>query len=97
MSAAATLPELLDRRAEEEPGLPFLFFKDEVFTRRQIADASVAAASELKKAGISAGDRAALLLPNGPEFIYYYFGALRLGAIVVPINTLLKPPKSNSS
>ena len=35
----------------------------------------------------------ALKLPNGPEFAAAWFGALQLGAIVVPLNVLLAPPE----
>ena len=50
---------------------------------------SVAVASELAAHGVTPGDRVALVLPNGEAFVAAYFGALRLGAIVVPLNPLL--------
>lgn len=40
--------------------------------------------------GISAGDRIALMLPNVPAFAIVYYGALRAGAVVVPMNPLFK-------
>jgi long-chain acyl-CoA synthetase len=40
--------------------------------------------------GVHAGDRVALMLPNVPEFAVAYYGALRAGAVIVPINVLLK-------
>lgn len=43
--------------------------------------------------GVRAGDRVALHLPNGPEFVAAYHGALRVGAVVVPLNPLLAPPE----
>jgi len=43
--------------------------------------------------GIVPGDRVGILLKNSPEFIYALYGALKLGATVVPINTFLKPPE----
>ena len=45
----------------------------------------------LRSRGVGAGDRVALLLPNEPAYIAAFYGALRLGAIVVPLNPLLKP------
>ena len=39
------------------------------------------------------GDRVGLLLPNVPAFVAAYYGTLRLGAIAVPLNPLLKPPE----
>ena len=44
----------------------------------------------LTAAGIQAGDRVGLMLPNIPEFAVVYFGVLRAGGVVVPMNPLLK-------
>ena len=41
--------------------------------------------------GVGPGDRVAIVLPNGPSFAAAFFGALRLGAVVVPLNVLLSP------
>jgi len=46
-----------------------------------------AAAHLLMDAGIVKGDKVALVLPNIPEFFYYYFAAVKLGAVAVPLNT----------
>ena len=48
------------------------------------------AAAGLAEAGIQQGDRVAALLLNGPEFLELWFGATRLGAVLVPLNTGLK-------
>jgi len=48
------------------------------------------AAGLLRAHGIEAGDRVGMQLPNVPYFPVVYFGALRLGAVVVPMNPLLK-------
>lgn len=50
-----------------------------------------AVARLLQQAGIAKGDKVALMLPNIPEFFYGYFGALKTGAIVVPLNTSSTP------
>ena len=52
-----------------------------------------AASALLLERGVEPGDRVALMLPNGPEFIAAALGALRLGAIIVPLNGLLAPPE----
>ena len=46
-------------------------------------------AAALSQRGISRGDRLALLLPNGPEYIQLIYACSWLGVIVVPINTRL--------
>ena len=53
----------------------------------------IVAAARLHELGVEAGDRVALKLTNGPEFAAAWFGALRLGAIVVPLNILLAQPE----
>lgn len=42
------------------------------------------------KLGVSRGDRVAVMLPNVPHFIIVFYAALRVGAVVVPINTMYK-------
>ena len=41
--------------------------------------------------GVRIEERVALILVDGPEFIYSFFGAIKIGAVAVPINTLWKP------
>jgi len=47
-------------------------------------------AGVLAEKGITRGDRVGIMLPNVPYFAVCYYGALRAGAIVVPMNVLLK-------
>jgi len=44
----------------------------------------------LQKLGVNRGDRVAIKLPNLPHFPIAYYAALRLGAVVVPMNTMHK-------
>lgn len=48
-------------------------------------------ASGLERLGVSKGDHVALLLGNSPYFVISLFGALRLGATVIPINPIYTP------
>ncbi len=52
--------------------------------------ASSLAAGWLKDLGVGPGDRVGIMLPNIPQFPILYYGALRAGAVVVPMNPLLK-------
>ena len=47
-------------------------------------------ANGLRGLGIKERDRVAIMLPNIPEFVYTLLGALKLGAVAVPFNTLYK-------
>ncbi len=44
----------------------------------------------LKEFGVAPGDRVALMLPNVPHFAAAYYGTLRAGGVVVPLNVLNK-------
>ncbi|HEX8121019.1 MAG TPA: long-chain fatty acid--CoA ligase [Solirubrobacteraceae bacterium] len=64
---------------------------DDVVLSYAVLDAAASRAAGLIRAhGVSPGDRVGLQLPNVPYFPIAYFGALRLGAVVVPMNPLLK-------
>jgi long-chain acyl-CoA synthetase len=52
--------------------------------------ASAHVAGLLKARGVEPGDRVGVMLPNVPYFAVCYYGILRAGAIVVPMNVLLK-------
>src|SRR2546430_1187755 len=45
-------------------------------------------AGALHRLGVRPGDRVSLHLPNSPQFLIAYYGALRAGAVVVPFNPL---------
>jgi long-chain acyl-CoA synthetase len=64
---------------------------DDVVLNYGALDAGVArAAGLLRGKGVQPGDRVGMQLPNVPYFPIVYYGALRLGAVVVPMNPLLK-------
>src|SRR3712207_1384464 len=52
--------------------------------------ASARVAALLRARGIEPGDRVGVMLPNVPYFAIAYYGVLRAGAVVVPMNVLLK-------
>lgn len=50
-------------------------------------------ANVLTSLGIGAGDRVALLMPNSVEFCCLFYGAAKIGAVAVPLNTRLAAPE----
>jgi long-chain acyl-CoA synthetase len=56
----------------------------------QLDGASAHVAGMLRAKGVGPGDRVGIMLPNVPHFPIVYHGILRLGAVVVPMNVLLK-------
>ena len=70
---------------------PAVFWGEEEFTYRHFRDQSAWVADRLLQAyPVAPGARVAVWLNNCPEFISAVFGALRAGAVVVPINCFLK-------
>src|SRR4051794_7252356 len=59
-------------------------------TYAELDDRSARLAALLHEKGIQQGDRVGVMLPNVLEFPISYYGVLRAGAVVVPMNVLLK-------
>jgi len=57
---------------------------------RALDTASARVAGLLAQRGIGPGERVGVMLPNVPEFAVVYYGVLRAGGVVVPMNPLLK-------
>src|SRR3954464_1235361 len=80
----------LSAAVADDPDHPAVKLDDAVLSYG-VLDAAVARCAGLLRArGLGAGDRVGLQMPNVPYFPIVYYGALRLGAVVVPMNPLLK-------
>jgi benzoate-CoA ligase len=62
-------------------------------TYAQIASAVNRTGRALQRLGVRPEERVMALLPDCPEFVFTFFGAIRIGAVAVPVNTLLTPPE----
>ncbi|NEC06377.1 long-chain fatty acid--CoA ligase [Streptomyces sp. SID7909] len=80
----------LAHTAETRPHQPALRLDDQVLDYRTLDRHSARVASWLTAEGVTPGDRVAIMLPNIPDFAVAYYGVLRAGAVVVPLNPLLK-------
>src|SRR6266536_1663774 len=80
-----TLTELLGRRAAEEPGQPYFDLYDDAVAYGRLWTESARYAAGLTKFGVERGDKVGLIYPTCAEFFYTFFGALRLGAVPVPL------------
>ncbi|HEV3388533.1 MAG TPA: long-chain fatty acid--CoA ligase [Solirubrobacteraceae bacterium] len=76
--------------AERYPESAALRMGDEVITYAELDQATARVAGLLRERGFEPGDRAGIMLPNVPEFAIAYYGVLRAGGVVVPMNVLLK-------
>jgi long-chain acyl-CoA synthetase len=84
------LAQLFTSTAERQPAAPALRLDGTVISYADLDQASARVAGLLRSRGITPGDRIGLMLPNVPEFAAVYYGVLRAGGVVVPMNPLLK-------
>ncbi|MBW1892625.1 MAG: long-chain fatty acid--CoA ligase [Deltaproteobacteria bacterium] len=84
------LATILEASAVENPEKEAIIFMDRRITYQEINGAANAVANALLEAGIQKGDKVALMCPNLPYFPIAYYGILKAGAVVVPLNVLLK-------
>src|SRR5215210_8331244 len=59
-------------------------------TYELLNEGSARVAGLLRSKGVEPGDRVGIMLPNVPHFPIVYYGVLRLGGVIVPMNPLLK-------
>ena len=76
--------------AQRGPERPALRLDGTVVTYAELDDATARVAGLLRARGVRPGDRVGIMLPNVPEFAIAYYGVLRAGGVVVPMNVLLK-------
>src|SRR3990167_409004 len=81
---------MLERVTEENPSKRVIFIDDKSFSYQSFLESVDRFARALELIGISKGERIALICPNGIEFVQSVFAISKLGAITVPLNTMLK-------
>jgi acyl-CoA synthetase (AMP-forming)/AMP-acid ligase II len=87
--AAPTIIHALFQRADGMPDATAFVVGDEALSYGGLGDGVVRIAAGLGACDVARGDRCALLLPTGFDFIQAFFGAQLHGAIPVPINPAL--------
>jgi long-chain acyl-CoA synthetase len=83
-----TLPDLLHRSARRFPHSPAVWFYGRPITFLELEALTTKFALVLQSLGVSPGDRVTLMLPNLPQTLICYYGALKAGAVVVQTNPL---------
>ena len=89
-STMTNLAHNLVRTAEQHPDRPAIILDDFRLSYEEFEHSARQLAGWLRSQGIGEGDRIALMLPNLPSFPVIYYAALRLGAVVVPMNPLFR-------
>ncbi|GAB6876583.1 long-chain-fatty-acid--CoA ligase [Thermaerobacter litoralis] len=85
------LHRLLERAAEMRPRHPVIHFFGRTMRYGELNQLANRFARVLANLGIRPGDRVALMMPNCPQFVIAYYGALKAGAVVVNCNPLYSP------
>lgn len=91
-NAAAEYPDraavIFGAVAHKLPGQPLL---DAALSYRALREAVNRFANALAQMGVKKGDRVAIYLPNSPQFAIAYYGALKAGAVIAPVNPIYTP------
>jgi crotonobetaine/carnitine-CoA ligase len=90
LDPSTTVLSALAGRLASDPDGPYLDFEGDAHTARTMDAAGNRCARVLADLGVGPGDRVATLLENVPEQVITFFGAVKLGAIQVPVNTAYK-------
>ncbi|GAB2996775.1 long-chain fatty acid--CoA ligase [Amycolatopsis acidiphila] len=84
------LSVLLESTARAHPDRTAVVSGEQTISYAELDRKARQLAEAVRARGVRPGDRVALICPNLPEFPVVYFGLLKAGAVVVPLNPLLK-------
>jgi acyl-CoA synthetase (AMP-forming)/AMP-acid ligase II len=84
---------VLRESSTAHPHEPLCRLGDHIFNYAQVDEISGRIASSLRALGVGRGDRVAVQLPNVPHFSFAYFGILKVGAVLVLLQTDMRAPE----
>jgi long-chain acyl-CoA synthetase len=87
---STTIGDTLRVQAETRPDKEAVVFGDTRLTYRALHARSQALEEQLLELGVKKSERVGVLYPNHPDFIPIFFAVVNIGAVVVPINPMLK-------
>ncbi len=88
-----TIDELVRRRAVEHGDKAAVIDPSARITYADLDASTREVAAAFVAAGVGKGSRVALIMPNCAEWVRIAFGLTRVGAVLVPLSTLLQPPE----
>jgi acyl-CoA synthetase (AMP-forming)/AMP-acid ligase II len=88
-----TVPGLLAHRRAHDGDLQALVTLSEAVDYAELDNRSAGVAARLVADGVVKGDRVGLLAPNGIEWAVIGLAVMRIGGVLVPLSTLLRPPE----
>jgi acyl-CoA synthetase (AMP-forming)/AMP-acid ligase II len=87
------LATILREGSNAHPHKPLCHLGEHAFSYAQVDEISGRIATSLRALGVGRGDKVAVQLPNVPHFLFAYFGILKVGAVLVPLNPHLRAPE----
>ena len=88
---AITINDLLNDAIKKYPQETFIYFRGSSLTYGQAGAYLDRLTQNLLALGLRKGQRAAILLPNTPQFVLAYYAVLRTGAVAVALNPRYRP------
>jgi crotonobetaine/carnitine-CoA ligase len=85
-----TIGRMLATQAEAQGERPWMRWQDQTISYAELERMTNRYAHSLQSLGIRKGDHVAVLLPNGPAFLWLLWGLGKIGAVAVPVNTAAK-------
>lgn len=82
--------ELIEKTATRYQNKTALIFNDQTVTFQDLKTKVNQTANLLRSQGIAKGDKVAMYLPNGLEYVYSYLACFCLGVVAVPLDFMLK-------
>lgn len=90
---ALNMSMILEESARSGPGKTALVLGERRMSFAELDGAADRFAGALGSLRVEPGDKVAVMVPNIPQFIIAYYGILKAGAVVVPLNVLLRAPE----
>ena len=88
-----TVDQLLRIRAEQYGDKPMVIDTESRLSYAQLDETTRAMAAGFVDAGVGKGTRVGLIMPNRVQWVQIAMALTRIGAVLVPLSTLLKPPE----
>src|SRR5690625_604535 len=85
-----TLGDILTRSVDRDPDKISFIFKNRKITYKQLDNLVNRTANGLKNRGVRQGDRLAIFSKNNLDFVIVSFALARMGAVLIPINYMLR-------
>src|SRR5262245_16754663 len=78
--------------AEGRGSKPAFHYEDRVWSYADVLDLTNRTGNALRELGVGQEDRVLVLCLDAPEFLGAFWGAIKIGAVPIPVNTLMRAP-----